>query len=295
MNNGYIAVDFFFILSGFLIAKSSLRSHKINALDYTINKLKRFLPETLIVLIPTIAIFHKGIITKPERILDSTFLLFSNCGLFSGNINSPLWYLSVLLIGGGLLYSLIGRKNENLPIDIILILTVLCVYTYIIKNNDGSLELWDTVGCFYIPLWRGIAGMGLGVLINSLYVQKKELLDGKLCKYLTLLCVLSMLGYIYCIFEKRHLDAYALLFDAIIILTCFSPNSIINKILKGKIWGELGSLSFQMLIVHLPIVAIMSKLSLMFMISPYLSILLYTIVVLLASYVLRYIGKKLIL
>lgn len=89
--HGYIAVDFFFILSGFLLYGSYVR-HKYDALQYTIAKLKRFYPEYFIV-------FVVGFLLKLSIMLRdgdavsvllnamSEGLLVHSVGVFGGSIN----------------------------------------------------------------------------------------------------------------------------------------------------------------------------------------------------------------
>lgn len=43
LNHGYLAVEFYFILSGFLIYNSFKRHPQIGVQDYTLRKIKRFL------------------------------------------------------------------------------------------------------------------------------------------------------------------------------------------------------------------------------------------------------------
>ncbi|MBO7136380.1 MAG: hypothetical protein J6V73_07125, partial [Spirochaetaceae bacterium] len=49
----YRAVDFFFLLSGFLLYKSFCAKHYANALDFTIAKAKRLFPINFVVVILT--------------------------------------------------------------------------------------------------------------------------------------------------------------------------------------------------------------------------------------------------
>lgn len=46
-SHGYLGVEYFFILSGILLFKSSQKQHAPTPIDYTCSKIKRFMPQYL--------------------------------------------------------------------------------------------------------------------------------------------------------------------------------------------------------------------------------------------------------
>ena len=259
MKNGYIAVEFFFILSGFLIYKSFSKPCSKDIISFTKAKLNAFLPKIVISFLLFGFTFYAVIIDNPEKIINDLFLL-SGTGLVKGSgINSPIWYISVLVFGGAFIYALL-KKMENIAISVIFPLIVLLVYTYILNNNNYNLELWTTIGCFYMPFWRGVADMCLGCILGHLYIDYLRKLDSS--KYISLfniLFLIAFIGYCFSIFITTHYDGYILICCAILVLGCFSEKCIINKYITQKIWIVLGRISFDMLILHVYVLRFIYK------------------------------------
>ena len=130
MHNGYVAVEFFFILSGVFIYKSSVSRKSKGVLDYTISKVKRYYPPFLIMLVPTLLLTWDG--DAFVRTLND-ILFISNTGIYGKGVNDTLWYLSVLVVGGGLIYSML-KHFKDIAISFILPLLVILIYTYIFNT-----------------------------------------------------------------------------------------------------------------------------------------------------------------
>ena len=59
--NGYLGVDIFFVISGFVITKSiikNIRNNKFSFLEFYFKRIKRILPVFLVVLLTTIILLH---------------------------------------------------------------------------------------------------------------------------------------------------------------------------------------------------------------------------------------------
>ena len=130
--HGYIAVDFYFLLSGYLLY-GSYTKHKYDAMRYTEEKLKRFYPEYILVFI--IAFLMKLHLLLRDNDAVTTFLnaiseglLIHSVGIFGGGVNQPAWYISVLIVGGGLLYAIL-YEYKKIAISIIFPLFALITYT----------------------------------------------------------------------------------------------------------------------------------------------------------------------
>lgn len=111
--NGYIAVEFFFILAGFFLYQSFRQHPDVGTVDFTLKKMKRFLYPMLLSIVLLMLLDRKRFIyphgLSPDGILSRYFsrlpeLMFSQ-GLelvsVDGYINVTLWFISILLFGGG--------------------------------------------------------------------------------------------------------------------------------------------------------------------------------------------------
>lgn len=259
--HGYLAVEFFFVLSGYLLYKSFSKQNSLSTIDYTIKKIKRFGPEYLIVL-AIIYLRHLFIpVILGRREFDFAFMMkmfpemimLQDCGIYEGGANAPLWYLSILVIGGGLIYSLL-KYNKRLSINVCLPLLCLIGYTYIFNESQtGSIEVWDVEGGIKAALLRGMAGMSLGVLLSYFMEQKGGILEKKPA-FTCFVSIISLLMFLFVITSTPYYDKYALLFIPPILLGCFIRESIINKVFASSIWISMGGITFEMLLLHFRII-----------------------------------------
>lgn len=166
---GYMSVEFFFIISGYFIYLGYKRK-QLPVNEFFTSKCLRLFPTYILVLIAYICLnfFLTPIPSNwPLSIINEGFMLQATGLFYLGSdyvarLNSPAWYLSALLWSGTLLY-LILRYFKHAPIIIATI--TIAVYAYLFGVN-GGIESWKFAGPFYMPFWRGMAGMGLGILLG---------------------------------------------------------------------------------------------------------------------------------
>lgn len=166
------------------------------------------------------------------------------------------------------------------------------VYTYLLNENKGSFEWFAIKQSFYIPLWRGMAGLCLGCLLARFHEIKLSKPILKVTRLLDVLLLMSIVGSIVCVFVAHHLDRYALLFYSIIILSCFTRGTFVNKLFSHSIWNYFGQLSFEMLLVHMPIAWVLGKIYSVWNLPVVVVVILYILLLLLSSVLLKYINKK---
>ena len=287
MHKGYIAVEFFFILSGCFIYKYSISKNSKGVLDYTISRIKKFYPPFFLMIIPTL------LLTWDEnaflRTLNDLFFV-SNIGIFGKGVNDTLWYLSVLVFGGGLIYAML-KHFSKISISFLLPLLVILTYTYIFNVNNGNLEFWGVDGCFYKPLIRGIAAMSLGAILCC-FIKKKENKLNEYHRILDILLVFSLITWGVIVFSKESYEQYTLICSCIIITTCFIKTSIINRILNQNILTFLGGLSLEMYIIHWFLVRLLLLIRDTFLIHGAIILIVYIILLVPSSYFLRYSSKR---
>ncbi len=255
--HGYIAVEFFFILSGFLLFKSASKENVLSDIDYTRKKFLRFLPDNLI----AICCAYFFYIALPAigggnsnfddwiRIIPETLML-QNIGFYLGGLNTPMWYVSVLLWGGAILYALL-RYNKQLFTKVLAPIIVITGYTYLFNiNPDGSIESFTNNGILCPPMVRGISDMSLGILIAS--IASKDIIRYG-CIW-DLASFVSIILIIYISMSDECFDRYSLICYSVMVFTCFQPSSTLNKLFKANVWGHLGGITYQMLAYHYSLV-----------------------------------------
>lgn len=267
-SHGYLGVEFFFILSGILIYHSASKPSPIEPLDYTMKKIKRFFPKYFCAVIIAFLIFEIiPIITHGKDIGIHTIiswlnfipesLMLHDIGIFEpwAGHNYPLWYITILVWGGGWLYACIYFYRKPV-INIILPPLVVCGYVYLFNLSGKNLiEQWGTALFVQNEMVRGVCDMGLGIMIAYLHEYKIQFL----IRHRQLIDMFAFLSFILVItlcVSKFDLDSYSLIFFSIIFIGCLQKESLFSKIFKATYWQNLGNITYSMLLLHAPIIYI---------------------------------------
>ncbi len=153
---GPVAVEFFFILSGYCLAKNY--NPKMSVSTFLKKKLIRFLP--LIILGELLCGSIKTIPFAMFFIEDTGFAgnLFDVCK------NAPVWYLSVLFWVSAF-YFLLLKCFPNKDKRLLLIGTIVFISLIIIGKIPGDRHQ-AFLGIFQRGLLRGVACIGLGTILG---------------------------------------------------------------------------------------------------------------------------------
>ena len=167
LEGGYIAVDFFFMLSGLYLAQS-MQKRDISPYMFTYNKWKKMFPiyGTSIAVSVILQGFDSYKDVARRLILAVPDLLgVQLSGFYYPVYNTILWYVSAMLIAGFFVASIIRTKKTEFY-QYIAPLFILIGYS-IIYHYTGNLDATGKDGLFAIPLGliRAVAGMCVGTLI----------------------------------------------------------------------------------------------------------------------------------
>lgn len=260
MAHGYMAVEFFFILSGLLMYFSVSKPNALGVFDYTLRKMKRFAPDCLFLMA---FVYLRHMIVPAllgRRSFDFSWtlqalpesLFLQNTGVYLGGANFPMWYMSVLLYGGALVYALL-KYNKRLALSVIFPITILLGYTFIFSmNKRGRIDSFDLYGCMYVPMLRGICDMCLGVVLGYVLDKRQSLIRQIRPWVIDLLGLFALVLFLVFAFmqSKDCYDRYLLIVVPVVLLACWQKNSLFNRAFKSSVWASLGSISFQMLVYH---------------------------------------------
>lgn len=167
-----------------------------------------------------------------------------NIGIFGGGKNPPVWYLSSLIFGGAILYSFL-IYNRRLSLRLFFLITLM-ILTYIFGKGN-NVDIWGVDGWFYRPLLRGIAGMSLGVLTGYFLQFYKDRMN---IRFVNITSIISLCGILLILFLEDTFDAYIFLFSPFLILSCFYEESLLYKCTSFRVYGRLGKVTYDMLIIH---------------------------------------------
>lgn len=160
VNEGWLGVEFFFVLSGFFMTLTFDPSR--STFDFAKSKIVHFVPLLLLC-----AFLGKA---KPVPVV-SNVLLLQSTGLSDDVVPPQSWFLAVLFWVS--LFYFYMMKICNVQSNR-LIFALLTFFSYAACRHFG----WDGMigGVFSVRLLRGVAGIGLGYFMASLYLafQKRK-------------------------------------------------------------------------------------------------------------------------
>lgn len=258
---GYIAVDFFFIVSGFYLRKYFLTkdgSEKNSTFFYMkkryIRLMKDYIPAFIVAMIINILVFDFDVLKNAFLYLKEGLMIEVGCMNSGLRINPPDWYCGYLLISSCLVYIILKIVRKRVGIFSF----CLSVTAYILLGTMyGHINIFPLQSCIISwELLRAIAGQMAGIFLYelfSLYGLNKILSQRKLkIFFLALLAFISYMLFwdmayslkdYLCVFLLGVLFYLGQMVD-FQILTCISP----------KMWNMLSELTYVIFLNHYIIV-----------------------------------------
>lgn len=277
-STGYLAVEFFFILSGFLLMRGLSNIPEIRA-DISViparifmHKWKHFFALNLLcVLILHTWYFYQNSGQSFSFYFTSLFdrmgeIFFLQCsGLPLNLVNWPAWYLSALLLGSYILSALYCMNRK--VFQFLTPMLAVTIYACLIRTA-GSVGTWYIVFAGFVNsgLLRGLAGLSLGCTLYSAFCLMsfacvKESLSRRQASFLNIIELLSLgvLARLLIRWFPSGNDIWALPCFCLVILLAFFDLGIIARILKTKCFVFLGSISFEIYLSHWFLLQIVKK------------------------------------
>lgn len=263
---GFIGVDIFFIISGFLISTilfKSLHAGNFSIVDFYRRRIQRIFPALLVVLITCLAGGWFFLLSDEYRQLGkhvaggatfiSNILLWGESGYFDASAESKpllhLWSLAVeeqFYIFWPLILALIWRRRWNFFFIVILAIASFAINIFYLHGNATA--------AFYSPLsrfWELMIGSMLAYvfLFNPALIEKHKNLQ-------------SILGFLLLAFGLLLINSnrlfpgwWALLptMGAVFIISA-GPTAYLNKnLLSSKIFVWMGLISYPLYLWHWPV------------------------------------------
>ena len=244
MQGGYLAVDCFFVISGFFYMATvySLEKDQIKIIPTFIRKVKGLYVYYFVALIVVCAFMHLKLEDKINSVekyrgLLGEILLIQEWGIpfFEPMYNGPTWYVSAMLLC--VLLLTISFKIISKKIRIFFLLATVIGTCCVLMLFVGNLHVHGTSSFVPVGVVRGLAGMGSGCLVYILSqrVQQKRNLFGYML--FMILCIFI------CIVSKDSMFDF-LMIPASCGLVLFGAN---GKTENGKLTyfsNILGKLSY---------------------------------------------------
>jgi peptidoglycan/LPS O-acetylase OafA/YrhL len=271
---GWIGVDLFFVLSGFLIAKQLFTELKIqnniSLKKFFIKRFFRIIPVYLVV----VAIYFLVPVFRETESLSPLwrFLTFTqNIGLdpsLNGTF-SHAWslcieeqfYLLFPLVITALIYFKLTKKGAWLIPALFLFTCLIRLYIWhhympsLIKSDKGYGNFWIT--WIYYPTYTRLDGLLTGISIAGLIVFYPALKE-KITRYSNLLLVIGMIilaGTFFLCKVRASFNANIFGFPVIaigfgfMVLAAISPGCILYKF-KSRMTSSIAILSYSIYLIH---------------------------------------------
>lgn len=255
---GSIGVEFFFIVSGFLLAKSAFKKNMQSTetheclgketFHFIVKKYMTFLPYVLFAGIISLIIQniwkHIGLTKSFISIWD--MLILRMTGIKCNVVVGPAWYLSAMLLSMMVLYPLLKKYKQNFiylaaPLIVLLGFGWLS-HTY---SNLREPELWT--GLVYKGLIRGFVELTLGCILYLICQKLKKVNFTKLGSIL--ITIVEISGFVFAFVVSQFvsstkLDFIVVAFLSISILLAFTEKTLELNLCNNKLffWLEKFSL-----------------------------------------------------
>lgn len=257
-NAGSIGVEFFFLTSGYLLAKKvysedkSRRKQNLPAdtFHFIFNKIKGFYPYLLfsfLSFVVTAILFRNLSLSRYFRgIIDLT--LIQQAGLPDGNMIGGVWYLSALVLSMLLVYPIMKKYKKTFSCLIAPIIAIfLGGYLIHLVNPKYSLRTYNSwTGIMYMGLGRAFFEVSLGTTVYELAEKLKKINFTKLGSIL--LSFIEVSFFIFVILANslgtsRKFDWLYILLLFVAIMIAFSEKTYFYEKCNNKFFYYLEKLS----------------------------------------------------
>lgn len=254
---GKLGVEFFFIISGFLMAKKAYQpplndlSLGKDTVAFIKKKIFSLIPEVYLAWV--IGFIVENIFRSPSlkatavnlggSIWDLLFIYKS--GLSGFQANRVTWYLSAMLLAMAILYPLM-MKFKDTYFYILAPLVSIFLYGQLYQNSFGKTSSF-IFGVFSTGLVRGFAGICLGCVCFSVCKKLAEISFTKLARVLlTIIQIGSYAAPIVWCYGNAYSQAYypMILSFAVGITISFSRQGMFSDFFDKELFYWLGAYSF---------------------------------------------------
>ena len=269
---GFIGVDIFFVLSGFLITSiitKNLTRQTFGFIDFYSRRIKRIFPALLVIFVFTYALGWFVLLPHEYQQLGkhiaggagfiSNFILWNEAGYFDNTaITKPLlhlWSLGIeeqfYFVWPLILWAAYKKKVNWLAVTLVLVI-ISFVWNVALVNNDP-------IATFYSPftrVWELLIGAALA------YASNEDGLSLKKSKFpisLVAICAIGALLFSVFLFHKKMAfpGYWALIptISAAVLIYAGSNSKITQSLLSTRVLVWLGLISFPLYLWHWPLIS----------------------------------------
>lgn len=261
IRNAYLFVDFFFVLSGFVICATY--SHKLNNFNqlgiFFIKRLGRIWPLHLLVLLGFLCLelakwyvaSHYAVDSQTsafsgrfsiDALINNVFLIHALGMHNSLTWNNPSWSISVEFISYmSFAFICLWFLKRRIVCYVLMAIVSLAILSSVMRSN---LDLTYDYGLF-----RCFAGFFVGVIVYRLKAVARVSLSFITASILELIAVVSVIYFV----AEYGAQSWSLLAPLLfgVVVFCFAIEAgFVSQLLKAKVIQLLALLSFTMYMIH---------------------------------------------
>ena len=253
IEQGFVGVTFFFILSGFILAYSyqeRLEKKQTSRMKFFIARLARIYPLhflTLMMAMPLVVMggFRPIVETIPNLFLLHAWIPFKEV-YFSAN--SPSWSISTEFFFYLMFPLLVFTKTHRL----LLVFLVFISIQFIFLMFDLGEKMEHAL--FYISPIMRISDFILGILVYRFFVLAPPFFnkykDGFQFISLFLFCLFIWMSSVYSIGIEYKYSIFYIIPLALIVFTFAFTGGVVGNILSNKYLVIMGEASFSLYLIH---------------------------------------------
>ena len=256
--HGALAVEFFFLLSGYLMM-ASLRRNGVHPADvhcFMFRKVMAFWPEMLVAVLLAIGVYRycgasaAEVVKQSFNTFLSSLLLLKMTGITPDkwDWNGPTWYLSSMVIGMCITYPLLKRWGTH----VVLLIFALLLCGFLMKYNGVLANAYKWTVISYAGNFRAVAELILGAFAwqGALWLRNRTL--G--VKVRALLALAKWLGVVFVLFISHVAwytwDGACLVALWCVIVIAFSGQSLDRGLFQNRFCLFLGAFSLPLYLSH---------------------------------------------
>ncbi len=306
MPGAYLGVDFFFLLSGYLLVRHFDNTIQTGSLGddwfaYIKHRLIGIYPEYFIILLATVLIdwrvSYTGIINFVKGVWQTLdvykwdFFFLHYIGMDVPMIIRSIWFLSPLVIVSfGLYAAMLSNRDKLVYIYSPILAIGGFVYCY---NTFGTLAMqgrpvWFTNGAVLRALFEMCAGI-------IAYEINKRIIKLQYSRSLRVILITVELVLIYLvgcqIIWHKYNDFFFIIVFMYIIIVSFAEIFPVGRFCNNKFCYVLGEISYPLFLCHLSISRLGQKVQIQID-NRYLNLLVYVSVSIIVAFLINFLGKR---
>ena len=259
--NGALAVDFFFLLTGYLTMNSIFTKRQRGSKDassssFIIHKIKSFYPELLVATVISIIVYFIANPINPHLLYRAIQTLINGIiplkmtgiGISVSDFNGATWYISSMLLGLIIVYPLLLRYGTH-PL---LFITGVILCGFLCQYHGALYGVYKWYGITFEGNIRAVGELLLGATAFPVVERLRKLTLTKLGQYFISLIKYTGIGIIIIIsaVNNKSLHGVALCCALLALILSFSNLGIDKILFRNKLCANLGALSLPLYLGH---------------------------------------------